>query len=229
MSRSTWIKAAVALAAIGAVIVLFRLLPVAEWLRQFQAYIRGVGPIGYVIYALVYAVCVVFFVPASILTLGAGAIFGVVAGTLVVIAGATLGATLAFLLAKTVLRHRIEAMTAKNPKFRALDRAIAREGAKIVLLIRLAPVFPFTYINYAFGLTGIRLLPYVVATFLGMIPASFAFVYLGSAAATAATGGAQTARLAIQIAGAVVALIASLFVARVATRAVKRAGVEETA
>src|SRR5205823_10583594 len=101
-----------------------------------------------------YAICVVFFVPASILTLGAGAIFGLVPGTLVVIAGATLGATLAFILARTVMRRRIEKMTEGNAKFAALDKAIAREGAKIVLLVRLSPLFPFTYINYAFGLTG---------------------------------------------------------------------------
>lgn len=226
MSKSTWVKAAISLVVIAAVIVLFRVLPVAEWLRQFQAYIRGVGPIGYVIYAVVYAICVTLLVPASILTLGAGAIFGLLAGTIVVVCGATLGATMAFLLARTVLRHRVEAMTANNPRYRALDRAIAREGAKIVLLIRLAPVFPFTFVNYAFGLTGIQLLPYVIATFIGMIPASFAFVYLGSAAADVATGQAQKA---IYIGGAIIALIASLFVARVATRAIKRAGVDETA
>jgi uncharacterized membrane protein YdjX (TVP38/TMEM64 family) len=227
LSRSTIVKVVLGVLALVALVVLFRVLPVAEWLRQFQAWIRGVGPIGYVIYALVYALCVTLFIPASILTLGAGAIFGVVAGTIVVVCGATLGATLAFLLARTVLRHKVEQMTANNPKFRALDRAIAREGSKIVLLIRLAPVFPFTYINYAFGLTGIRLLPYVLATFIGIIPASFAFVYLGNAAASAATGSADTARMAIKIGGAVVALIASIFVARVATKAIKRAGVEE--
>jgi uncharacterized membrane protein YdjX (TVP38/TMEM64 family) len=224
VSRSTIIKAVAAALALAAIVVLFRVLPVAEWLRQFQAYIRGAGPIGYVIYALVYAACVVLFIPASILTLGAGAIFGVVAGTIVVVIGATLGATLAFLLARTVLRHKVEKMTANNAKFRALDRAIAAEGSKIVLLIRLAPVFPFTYINYAFGLTGIRLLPYVLATFFGIIPATLAFVYLGSAVASVAT---QRTGLVVKIAGAVVALIASIFVARVAAKAVQRAGVDE--
>ena len=218
MSRSSIIKVVVGVLVLAAIVVLFRVLPVAEWLRQFQAWIRGAGPIGYVIYTLVYAVCVVLFIPASILTLGAGAIFGVVAGTIVVVIGATLGATLAFLLARTVLRRKVERMTANNAKFRALDRAIAREGAKIVVLIRLAPVFPFTYINYAFGLTGIRLVPYLLATFFGIIPASFAFVYLGSAAASVAT---ERTGLAVKIAGAVVALIASIFVARVATKAIR--------
>lgn len=224
MSRAGIIRVILAVLALAAIIVLFRVLPVADWLRHFQAWIRGIGPIGYVIYALVYAVCVVLFVPASILTLGAGAIFGVVAGTIVVVIGATLGATLAFLLARTVLRRKIERMTANNAKFRALDRAIASEGSKIVLLIRLAPVFPFTYINYAFGLTGIRLLPYVLATFIGIIPGTFAFVYLGSAAASVAT---ERTGLVVKIAGAMLALIASIFVGRVAMKAIRRAGVEE--
>ena len=226
--RGRWVKLALAIAGIVALIVLVRLLPVGEWLRDFQTYVRGAGPIGYVIYALVYAACVVLFIPATILTLGAGAIFGVVAGSIVVISGATLGASLAFLLARTILRRRIETMTARNVKFRALDRAITREGAKIVLLVRLAPIFPFTYINYAFGLTGIPFLAYVLATFIGIIPATIAFVYLSDAAVSAAMGGGATAKTVVNVVGAVLALIASIFVARVATRAIRKAGVDDT-
>jgi uncharacterized membrane protein YdjX (TVP38/TMEM64 family) len=200
---------------------------VQELLRSFQGWVIGLGPLGWVLYALVYAVCCVLFVPASILTLGAGALYGLGTGTAVVLAGATLGATLSFLLAKSVLRKRIERMTAGNAKFQALDRAISKEGARIVFLVRLAPVFPFTYINYAFGLTGVRTLPYVVASFFGMIPGTFAYVYLGSAAAGAASGEADTTKKIVQIAGAVVALVVTIFVARVATRAIKSAGVAE--
>ena len=221
------VKLIVGLLVVAAIIVAFRVLPVADWLRAFQAYVRGIGPIGYVVYALVYALCCVLFVPASLLTLGAGAIFGLAAGTAVVVVGATLGATLSFLLARTVLRERIESMTAGNPKFRALDRAIAKEGGKIVLLVRLAPIFPFTYSNYAFGLTGIRTLPYALATLVGIIPGTFAFVYIGSAAATAAAGSVSNVKLAVYIIGAVATLAVSIFVARVATKAIKKAGVEE--
>ena len=196
-----------------------------ELLHNFQSWVVGLGPLGWVLYALVYAVCCVLFVPASILTLGAGALYGLGTGTAIVLTGATLGATLSFLLAKSVLRKRIEKMTAGNAKFQALDRAIGKEGAKIVFLVRLAPVFPFTYINYAFGLTGVRTLPYVVASFFGMIPGTFAYVYLGSAAAGAASGEADTTKKIVQIAGAVVALVVTIFVARVATRAIKSAGV----
>ena len=196
------------------------------WLRDFQAWVAALGPIGYVVYALGYGIIGVFF-PASILTLGAGAIFGVVGGSIVVAVGATIAATLSFLLARTVLRKRIEAMAAKNPKFRAVDRAIAREGAKIVVLVRLSAVFPFLFVNYAFGLTSIRLVPYVVSTFLGILPLTIAFVYLGAAGAAVATQ--HNARAAITVVGALIALGVSIYVARIAGRAIHRAGVDEEA
>lgn len=215
--------------AIVVLVLLFRALPVGQWLKDFQAYVQGLGPAGYALYAIVYAVCCVLFVPASVLTLGAGAIYGLKVGVAIVVVGATVGATLSFLLARSLLRNRIAGMTGGNPKFAALDTAIAREGAKIVLLVRLAPIFPFTYINYAFGLTGVRTIPYVLASFVGMIPGTFAYVYLGSAAAGAASGDADTTRKIIQLVGAVFALIVTVFVARIATRAIRNAGVTEAA
>lgn len=205
-------------------IVAFRLLPIAQWLGAFRTWVAGLGPAGYVLYALVYAVCVVLFIPASILTLGAGATFGVIRGTIVVVIGATIGATLAFIVARTIARRRIEAVAASDRRFRALDRAIATEGAKIVLLVRLAVVFPFTYTNYAFGLTGVRVVPYALATLVGIVPGTLAFVYIGAAAAAASAG---KVKLAVYIGGAIVALVASAFVGRIAVRAVHRAGIEE--
>jgi len=221
------VKIIAALLIIAAIVVLFRILPVATWLRTFQTYVRGLGAIGYVVYIVVYAICIVAFVPASILTLGAGAIFGFVGGTIVVVIGATIGATLAFLLARTVMRKRIEAMTAKSAKFRALDRAIAKEGMKIVFLVRLAVVFPFTYINYAFGLTAIPLWRYVFATFIGIIPATAAFVFASSAATSAATTSTSTVTKIVYIAGGVIAIIVSVLIGRIATKAIRRAGVED--
>lgn len=218
----------VALAVVGILALAFALLPVGDWLARFQAWVRGLGPSGWLLYAAVYAACVVLFVPASILTLGAGAIYGLWVGVGVVLVGATVGATLAFLLARTLLRTRVERMTERNARFAALDRAIAREGAKIVFLVRLAPVFPFTYINYAFGLTGVQAPSYVLASAIGMIPGTFAYVYLGSAAATAAgaaQGDLDTTRTLVQLAGAAAALVVTVFVARLATRAIREAGV----
>jgi len=221
-------KIALALLLLAGLAALYYFLPIRDWLEAFKQYVATLGPLGWVLYALTYALCCVLFVPASILTLSAGAIFGVVKGSIIVICGATLGASLSFLLARTVMRKRIESMTASNAKFRALDQAITAEGWKIVALVRCSVVFPFTYINYAFGLTGIAFGPYVLATFIGIIPTTIAFVYLGDAAGTAATATkAQTAALAIKIAGGLIALGVSLFVARIATRAIRRAGVEQ--
>ncbi|MGA8809010.1 MAG: TVP38/TMEM64 family protein [Thermoanaerobaculia bacterium] len=219
-------KIFVVLLVIAAIIIVWRFLPVSEWLRAFQAYVKSLGALGYVVYIVVYAICVVAFIPASILTLGAGAIFGFVGGTIVVVIGATIGATLAFLLARTVMRKRIEEMTRSNKKFKALDRAIANEGMKIVFLVRLAVVFPFTYINYAFGLTAIPLWRYVLATFLGIIPATAAFVFASSAATKAATTSTSEITRIVYIAGGVIAIIVSVLIGRIATRAIKRAGVD---
>ena len=185
-------------------------------MQQFIDYVRGLGAVGYIVYTLGYAI-IGLFVPASVLTIGAGALFGVVGGTIVVMIGATLTATIAFLLARTILRKRVERMVAKNPKFAAVDRAIAREGSKIVVLVRLAAVFPFLFMNYAFGLTGIDTLRYVAATFIGILPGAIAFVYLGAAGAAAAT--ASRTKTIITIIGAVIALGVSIYVGRIAKRA----------
>jgi len=224
LSKARIFKIGLIVIALAAIVVLFRVLPVAQWLTAFRAWVSGLGFAGYVLYALVYAACVVLFIPASILTLGAGATFGVIKGTIVVVIGATLGATGAFIVARTIARKRVEAMAAKDRRFRALDKAISTEGAKIVLLVRLAVVFPFTYSNYVFGLTGVRVLPYALATFVGIIPGSIAFVYIGAAAAAATAG---TVKIVVYVVGAILALIASAFVARIAVKAIHRAGIEE--
>ena len=221
-----YLKPIVAVAFLIAFVFVVRTLPVAEWLESFKAWVQGQGALGYVLYALVYMVCCVLLIPALALTLGAGAIFGVAAGSLVNIAGATLGATLAFLLARGALRHRIERMTSGHVKFRALDKAITREGTKIMWLVRLSGFPPFTWVNYAFGLTGIRLAPFVLTTFFGIIPGTLAFTYAGAAGAAALTGSGNRILLIVTAVGAV---LVSVFIARIAAKAIKRAGVEEAA
>jgi uncharacterized membrane protein YdjX (TVP38/TMEM64 family) len=219
-------KVAAALLVVTAVVVAVRMLPVALWLEQFKAWVEGRGALGYVFYILVYVVCCVFLIPASALTLGAGAIFGVVKGSLVNLAGATLGAAVTFILARTSLRHRVERMAAGSPKFTALDRAIAAEGNKIMWLARLSGFPPFTWVNYVFGLTGVRFGPYVVITLFGIIPGTVAITWAGAAGAAAITGAGNRVLL---IATAVGALLVSVFVGRIATRAIRRAGVTSNA
>ncbi len=210
------------LAVIGAVIFAIRVLPVAQWLESFQTFVREAGPLGYVLYVIVYVICCVLLVPALALTLGAGAIFGFAAGSAVVIVGATLGATAAFLLGRTVFRKRVEAMVAANPRMAAIDRAIAAEGTKIMLLMRLSGFPPFTWINYALGLTGVRLRPYILTTLFGIIPGTLAFTWAGAAGAAALTGSGNRISLIVTAAGAV---LVSVYIARIASRAIRRAGV----
>ena len=223
------VKIAVGVLILAAVVFAVRVLPVAEWLEQFKTYVQGVGPIGYVLYVLVYVLCCVFVVPATVLTLGAGAIFGFVAGTIVNLISATLGACAAFLLGRTVFRKRIEQKVASNPKLGAVDKAIEKEGTKIMLLMRLSGFPPFTWINYALSLTGVKFLPYAITTFIGIIPGTAAFTYLGAAGADLATGSGGRIRLIFTVAAAVGAVLVAIIIARIATKAVKRAGLDNSA
>ena len=222
------LKVAIGVLVVAAIVVAVRVLPVAQWLEQFQTYVRGVGPIGYVLYALVYVLCCVFVVPATVLTLGAGAIFGFIPGTILNLVSATLGASAAFLLGRTAFRSKIEKKVANNPKLGAVDRAVEKEGTKIMLLMRLSGFPPFTWINYGLSLTGVKFVPYVVTTFIGIIPGTAAFTYLGAAGADLATGSGGTIRLIFTVAAAVGAVAVAIIIARIATRAVKRAGLEPT-
>ena len=224
MTRARIIRAVVGVALFVALLVAIRTLPLAAWLEDLKTWVAGAGVLGYVVYVLTYIVCCVLVIPALALTLGAGAIFGFAVGSVIVIIGATLGATAAFLLARTVLRQRVERITANHVKFRALDRAITREGTKIMWLVRLSGFPPFTWVNYAFGLTGIRLMPYLVTTFFGIIPGTLAFTWAGAAGAAALSG---TGNRIVLIVTAVGAILVSVFIARIALQAIRRAGVEE--
>lgn len=222
MSSRT-LKAIVAIAIVAAFVVAIRAFPIALWLEQFKVWVQGMGILGYVLYVLVYMLCCVLLIPAFALTLGAGAIFGFVAGSIVVLLGATLGASLAFLLARTVLRHRVEKFVESHPKIAAVDKAIGREGVKLMLLCRLSGFPPFTWVNYGFGLTGVRFSHYVLTTLFGIIPGALAFSYAGAAGAAVATGQGNRIALIITAVGAV---LVSLYIARIAMKAIRRAGVD---
>lgn len=224
MSRRQVVKAIAGIVLVAALIAAVRMLPLAEWFDAFKQWVQGAGTLGYILYTLVYVVCCIFVIPALALTLGAGAIFGFVAGSVVALIGATLGATAAFLLARTVLRHRVERITSNHMKFGALDRAITREGTKIMWLVRLSGFPPFTWVNYAFGLTGVHLRAYVMTTFFGIIPGTLAFTWAGAAGAAALSGTGNRILLIATAAGAV---LVSVFIARISLRAIRRAGVDE--
>ena len=170
---------AVLIVSIGASLFL---LPTQEYLSQFLAWVQRIGPWGAVLLGAAYIPAALLFVPGSLLTLGAGFALGVGLGTVAVSIGSTLGASAAFLAGRTLARGFIEAKISHNPRFRAIDQAVKHEGFKIVLLTRLSPVFPFNLLNYAFGLTPVSLRDYLLASWLGMLPGTVMYVYLGSAA-----------------------------------------------
>jgi len=176
-SRWKW----VVYVAVGIGIVLaLKYFHVQDLLKTALDWIGKLGPWGPVIFIGLYIVATVLFVPGSVLTLGAGAVFGVALGSVCVSISATLGATAAFLVGRYLARDAIARKIEKNDPFATIDRAVAEEGWKIVLLTRLSPVFPFTLLNYAFGLTRVKLSHYVLASWLGMIPGTVMYVYLGS-------------------------------------------------
>ena len=228
MKTATILRIVVALLLVAAILAGIMVLPVKDYLAGLLQRIESVGPWGPVLLAGIYAVACVLFVPGSILTLGAGFLFGVVRGTIAVSAGSVLGATAAFLVGRTLVRGWIEKRIAGYPRFRAIDRAVGMEGFKIVLLVRLSPVFPFNLLNYAFGLTNVRLWQYVLASWVGMLPATLMYVYLGSAlksladvAAGSPKGG--TPQTVFFVVGLVMSIVATVVVTRVARRALSEA------
>ena len=143
----------VALVAAGLAVLVLGGRQLAGLIPAFVARVTALGPLAPVVFMLAYAAAVVAFIPGSLLTLAAGAAFGLGRGVVVVLLGATLGGSLAFLIARYVARARVARAVAANPRFAAIDRAIGRDGRRIVFLLRLSPVFPFNLLNYGLGLT----------------------------------------------------------------------------
>ncbi|HQU44443.1 MAG TPA: TVP38/TMEM64 family protein [Pirellulales bacterium] len=211
--------------AIGAALVS---LPVKQYLGELLQAVRAMGAWGPAILALVYVVATVFMIPGSIMTLGAGFLFGVGIGTVTVSLGSVAGASAAFLIGRTVARGWVEEKVAQNRRFHALDEAIGREGFKIVLLIRLSPVFPFVFTNYALALTSVRFRDFVLASWIGMLPGTLLYVYLGStlkSLAELASGGYQggTAQKVFFALGLLATFVVTVVITRVARAALKQA------
>lgn len=217
-----WGRLLVGIALVAAIVVAAR--AGADRIPELLRRVDALGPWAAVAYVGLYAVAAVAWIPGSILTLAAGAIFGLLEGTVFTLIGATLGAALAFLVSRYIARSAVERKLGNSPKLRAVDEAVAREGAKVVFLIRLSPVFPFNALNYALGLTKVRFRDYVPASALGMIPGTFMYVYAGHAAGQIAAGTAGAGPEGVGrwvMLG--VGLLATVAVTVVVTRAARRA------
>jgi uncharacterized membrane protein YdjX (TVP38/TMEM64 family) len=194
------------------------------YLPQFAEWVKGLGIWGPVIFMVVYALAVVLWIPGSVLTLAAGAIFDLLPGTLYVFIAATVGSTLAFLVARYAARGAIEQRLARSDRFAAVDRAIGGQGLKIVFLLRLSPVFPFTPMNFLLGLTRVNFRDYVMAS-VGMIPGTLLYVYYGKLVGDVVqvAGGVAPERGPAEWALLAVGLVATIAVTMVITRAARRA------
>jgi uncharacterized membrane protein YdjX (TVP38/TMEM64 family) len=179
-----------------------------------------------VVFVIFYVAACVLFIPGSLLTLGAGVLFGVAEGSVLVSIASTAGATCAFLIGRYFARDWIASKLAARPAFRPIDEAVAREGWKIVGLTRLSPVFPFNLLNYAFGLTRVRLRDYVLASWVGMMPGTVLYVYVGSLAGSLASVGQggrvrTPAEWALYLVGLAATLGVTVFVTRLARKALQ--------
>ncbi|WP_420463206.1 VTT domain-containing protein [Candidatus Palauibacter sp.] len=193
------------------------------WLRETAAALGWLGPF---FYGLVYALLALLFVPGSALTIAAGLTFGLGLGALTVFVAANVAAALSFLIARYVLRDRVEKLLAGRPALRAIDRAVETQGWRIVFLTRLSPVFPFSAQNYFYGLTGATFYQYVAASLVGMLPGTLLYVYIGAAGAEVAEasgGAASWGQTALLVAGLLATAAVVILVTRVARRELEKA------
>ena len=199
------------------------LLPVREWLGAALTWAAAHGEGSALLFLALYVLATVCLVPGLILTLAAGAIFGLARGVALVSAGSVLGASAAFFIGRTFARDWTQQRIAAWPRFRALDGALGERGFWIVLLTRLSPLLPFNLLNYAYGVTAVRPRDYIAASWLGMLPATVLYVYAGSAAANLAqalSGRVRTGRTGTVL--WVVGLAATVAVTALVTRLARR-------
>ncbi|QYX30707.1 TVP38/TMEM64 family protein [Sphaerospermopsis torques-reginae] len=195
-------------------------------LKDALQWIDSLGTVGAIAFIAIYIVATVAFLPGSILTLGAGVLFDVFWGSVYVFIGATLGATAAFLIGRYLTRNWVIKKIADNKKFAAIDKAVGREGLKIVLLTRLSPIFPFNLLNYAFGVTAVSLKDYFLGC-VGMIPGTIMYVYIGSLAGNLALIGTEnqptnsTFTWIIRIVGFIATVAVTIYVTKIAKKALE--------
>ncbi|MCI0622128.1 MAG: TVP38/TMEM64 family protein [Acidobacteria bacterium] len=171
-----WVRPLILVGALIALLVLAKTLGLGNRLGELRGWIDSLGAWGPVVFVFLYAVATVAALPGSALTIAAGALFGSVVGVIVVIFGATLGASLAFLVSRYFARDAVSRWLAKSEKFRKLDEMTEKHGAIMVAITRLVPIFPFSLLNYGFGLTRVRFWTYLLWSWLCMLPGTILYV-----------------------------------------------------
>lgn len=223
-NRYAWLVKLVSLAAIIVALMLAARSVSIDDLKQWVADLGVWGPVGF---GAAYAFATVLMIPGSLMTLAAGPLFGLGRGFVTVSIGSTIGASLAFLVARYFARSKIEEQAKRYPKFRAIDGAIGQRGWKIIALLRLSPAVPFTLSNYFFGLTGIPFGQYVLTSWIAMMPGTIMYVYLGyagGAAAGAAAGASEGRSLGewiLLVVGLAATVLVTVYVTRIARKAIR--------
>lgn len=213
----------IALLAISLIFIL-KYLGVAEIITQnlqdSLAWIQELGYGGAVVFIIIYIMATVLLIPGTILTLGAGFVFGVVKGSILVSIASTLGATASFLIGRYFVRGWVAKQIERQPKFKAVDEAVAQDGWKIVGLTRLSPIFPFNFLNYAFSVTQVSLPDYILASWIGMMPGTVMYVYLGSLANNLASlNTGVKVPIWLQLLGFSATFLVTIYVTKIAKKA----------
>ena len=217
-------KAIGALLILALFIIAARSFDLQNQLRSLLRWIDSLGNWGPLMFILIYILACVLFLPGSLLTLGAGVLFGVMRGAVIASIASTLGATAAFLVGRLLARDWVAKRIQTTPKFKAIDEAVAVEGWKIVGLLRLSPVFPFSLLNYALGLSRVSLRDYFFASWIGMLPGTVMYVYLGSLIGDLGSLGASSRKKtpgewALYALGMLATVCVTVYVTRLARKA----------
>ncbi len=220
----SWLRFAIAAGAFATGAWAVRHFQLLQRLPVMMDWFRSLGPWGATVFVVAYVLACVLFLPGTPLTLGAGALFGVPLGFVLVSLASTLGAMASFLIGRFAARGWIVTKVAGYPKFAAIDAAVGREGWKIIALLRLSPLFPFSLLNYALGLTHVKFRDYTIASWLGMMPGTLLYVWLGALAGDAAKQAEgkherTPAEWALYGVGLLATVAVTVYVARVAKRA----------
>lgn len=218
------VAGAAALLAVAAVAYFAQGHSVQDATQAVERTVTAVGSAGPLIFIGSYAIATVVLVPASALTLAAGFLYGPITGTAIVSAASTLGATLAFLVSRYLARPYVLRKLQDYPKLAAVQSKVSADGANVVFLLRLSPLVPFTLLNYALGVTEVPLASYIGTSWAGMLPATIAYVYLGStgrSATDAGSGNFDTVKFGLYAVGAVATLLVTKLVADRASAALE--------
>jgi len=192
--------------------------------------IQAAGESGWLVFVVVYAVACLFFIPGSVLSFGAGAIYGFWGGLLLALVGNGLSALLSLLITRYLLRDWATRFFARYPTMNDLGIAVEQDGWRIVCLTHLSPIMPFSLVNYAFGLTRIPAREFLPATLLGGLPASCVYAYLGTMVGNLASMGAMTEEAQhhhrmmwfLQGTGLIATIILTVYITRRATQALTK-------